>query len=65
VSLRRWSKILTILHAANWKQGLIAEEIYKTLLTTKKQGNWTVYTPATLFSLCKLALTARNTFFAL
>jgi hypothetical protein len=50
---------------ANKKQGPIREEIYQTLLTNKKQVTWIKYRPLTLLSQRKLALTARNTLFAL
>jgi hypothetical protein len=44
----------------------IPEETSQILLTNKKQGTWTSTHPTTtLFSQSKLALTARNTLFAL
>ncbi len=44
----------------------IPEETSQILLTNKKQGTWTKYTPmTTLFSQRKFALTARNTLFTL
>jgi hypothetical protein len=46
---------------ANGKQGSIPEEISQILLTK----TWTKFTPITLLSQRKLALTARNTLFAL
>jgi hypothetical protein len=46
---------------ANGKQGPIPEEIYQTLLTNKKKETWLKYTPQTLLSQHKLALTARKT----
>jgi hypothetical protein len=48
------------------EQGQIPEETSQILLTNEKQGTWTKYTPTTtLFSQRKLALTAKNTLFAL
>jgi hypothetical protein len=50
---------------ANGKQGPIPKEIYHTLLTNKSKETWIKYTPLTLLRQSKLALTARNTLFAL
>jgi hypothetical protein len=50
--------------ASQWDQGMRPEEIYQTLLTNKKE-TWVKYTTLTLLSRRKLALTARNTLFAL
>ncbi len=47
----------------NGKKGPIPEEMSQTLLTNKKQGNWDM--PQTLLIQQKLALTARNTLYAL
>jgi hypothetical protein len=51
--------------SANGKQVPIPEDISQTLRTNKKQETWSKCTPLTLLSQCKLALTARNTLFAL
>ncbi len=50
---------------ANRKEGAISEEMSQTLLTNKSKEIWTKYTPLTLLSQHKLALTSRNTLFAL
>jgi hypothetical protein len=51
---------------ANRKQGPIPDAMSKTLLTNKKPGKLDYnYTPLTLLSQRKLALTARNILFAL
>jgi hypothetical protein len=48
---------------ANGKQGPIPEEMSQTPLTNKKlEETWTKYTPLTLLSQRKLALTVRNTY---
>jgi hypothetical protein len=47
---------------ANGKQGPISQEMSQTLLTNKKLGN---LNSLTILSQRKLALTARNTIFAL
>jgi hypothetical protein len=53
-------------HPANEKQGPMLEEIAPTLLRPiKSKESWTKYTPLTLLSQQKLALTTRNTLFAL
>jgi hypothetical protein len=51
--------------SSNGKQGPIPEEIYPTLLTKKRKETWNKCPPLTLLSQHKLALTARNTLFAL
>jgi hypothetical protein len=47
------------------KQGPTPEEMFQTLLTNKKQGNLTKYTPTTLLSQYKIVFTARKTLFGL
>jgi hypothetical protein len=46
-------------------KGQIPEELSQTLLTNKKQGTWTKYTPLTLSRQCQLALTAIKKIFCL
>jgi hypothetical protein len=66
VVLRRWRKICTILQPMGNKGQYLKKCPKKTLLTTKKQGNLGfLYTPLTLLSQLRLALTTRKTFFAL
>jgi hypothetical protein len=51
--------------SSQWEQGQYLKKIYQTLLPTRSNETWMKYTPLTLLSQHKLALTARKTLFAL
>ncbi len=64
IFLRHWRKICMILQPMGSK-GRYLKKCHKACWPTKSKETWTKYTTTTLLSQRKLALTARNTLFAL
>jgi hypothetical protein len=66
VFLWRWLKICTIPQPiSNFSKDRYLKKCPKPCWPIRNQDTWTKYTPVTLLSQCKLALTGRNTLFVL